>query len=276
MTARVPITISHGTNRGRYFTPRPRWRAIPPIDAAYFDALIGVAAELRFHSISYDDLAAWRAGADLPDRPIMFDFDHPNRCIHREVFPVMRKYGYTATIFINTIAMEKIGNRLYMTWDNLRELIDAGWHIGAHMHHHISLAYLARKDPTGALIRDEMETCDGILEENLGVVPRDFAYTTITWSAAAEAEVRKRYRFARLWTIGTHLDTDAGRVRYAELAGIEGDDEPDGGPPVAARYITRDTHPHRLPSMDFEHQIHDLDAFRRYLNGALEIGGAAS
>jgi hypothetical protein len=115
-----------------------------------------------------------------------------------------------------------------------------------------------------------MDISDGILEANLGIRPRDFAYTTITWSAAAEAEVQKRYRFARLWTIGTHLDTDAGRVRYADLAGIEGDDEADGGPPVAARYITRYTHPYRLPSMDFEHQIHDLDAFRRYLEEALE------
>jgi hypothetical protein len=94
MKERIPITISHGTNRGRYFTPRPRWREIPPIDAAYFDALIAVAAELQFRSISYDDLAAWRAGAALPDRPIMFDFDHPNRCIHREVFPVMRLHGH--------------------------------------------------------------------------------------------------------------------------------------------------------------------------------------
>ena len=69
------------------------------------------------------------------------------------------------------------------------------------------------------------------------------------------------------------IETDAGPRRFADLAGIAGDDDPDGGPPLAARYVNASTDPHRLPSMDFEYLVHDLDAFRRYLEGALESGG---
>jgi len=268
--------MSHGTNRGRYFTPSPRWRDRPPLDAGHFRGLLSIASELRFSSISYDDLAAWRSeNAPLPGRPIMFDFDHPNRSIYREVWPIMRELGFRGNIFINTAAMEKIGDRRYMEWHHLEDLLGNGWQIGAHMHHHISLAYLAKKDPGGGLIREEMDTCDRIIQEHLGIVPRDFAYTTTTWSAAAEREVRQRYRFARLWTIGTHLDTDTGPVRFADLAGVEGDDEDGGGPPFAARYITRQTDPHRLPSMDFEYLIYDYAAFRRYLEGALDSAASA-
>jgi hypothetical protein len=90
-----------------------------------------------------------------------------------------------------------------------------------------------------------------------------------TWSAAAEEAVRRRYRFGRLWTIGSHIQTDNGKVRFAELAGVPGEDDEDGGPPFAARYITEATNPYRLPAMDFEYLINRYDAFRRYLTEAI-------
>jgi hypothetical protein len=49
---------------------------------------------------------------------------------------------------------------------------------------------------------------------------------------------------------------------------VPGPDEADGGPPKAARYITRETDPYRLPSMDLDHLIQDPEAFRRYLEEA--------
>jgi peptidoglycan/xylan/chitin deacetylase (PgdA/CDA1 family) len=149
-------------------------------------------------------------------------------------------------------------------------LHEAGWHIGAHTHRHYRLDYLAKKDPTGGLIREELETCDNLLRAHLGVVARDFAYTTTTWSRIAEQEVKRRYRFARLWIIGAHYNTEAGTIRYADLVGVPGADEADGGPPSAARYITLDSDPFRLPSMELEYLLYPYDAYRRYLRGALE------
>ena len=46
--------------------------------------------------------------------------------------------------------------------------------------------------------------------------------------------------------------------------------ESDGGPPFAARYITKQSHPYRLPSMELEYLIYEYDAFRSYLLGALD------
>jgi len=268
---RIPITMSHGTTRGPYFMPKPRWRDLPPLDAAGFERYFRIAAGLGFASISYDDLEAWRErDAPLPARPIMFDFDHPNLSIHREVWPIMRRYGFTGTLFVNTGAMEKESRRRFMSWDDIRELIADGWGIGSHMHHHVGLDYLARVDPGGALIREEMKMCDAILHQHLGITSRDFAYTMTTWSDAAERAVRQRYRFGRLWIVGAHVDTDRGKMRFADLAGVAGADERDGGPPAAARYITKSTRPYRLPAMDLEHLIYGYDAFRQYLNQAIE------
>jgi hypothetical protein len=130
--------------------------------------------------------------------------------------------------------------------------------------------YLVQKDPSGGLIRQELQKCDEMLSEHLDIIPKDFAFTGTTWSQLAEDEVKKRYRFGRLWVTGSHYDTEHGRMRFADLVGVSGTDELDGGPPFAARYITRQTHPYRLPSMELECLIYEYDAFRSYLRGAFE------
>ncbi len=63
---------------------------------------------------------------------------------------------------------------------------------------------------------------------------------------------------------------DGKPIRYADLVGISGTDEMDGGPPYAARYITEETDPYKLPSMELNKLIHGYDAFRFYLSQALE------
>jgi peptidoglycan/xylan/chitin deacetylase (PgdA/CDA1 family) len=182
----------------------------------------------------------------------------------------MRRFGFRGNLFVHTPPMEKPHNPYYLEWDDLRELRDAGWHFGAHPHRHYGLDYLARQDPSGGLIRAELETCDALLRRHLGIEPKDFAYTSTTWSAVAEAEVRRRYRFARLWIIGTHCQTDHGPVRYADLVAVPGADAADGGPPHVARYLTPASDRLRRPAMELEYLLFEFDVFRAYLWGSLE------
>jgi peptidoglycan/xylan/chitin deacetylase (PgdA/CDA1 family) len=264
---KIPITMSHGTSWEPFKVKRKR----NLLTKERFEEYFAIAAEMGFQSISYDELATWRdSDIPLPARPIMFDFDHPDWSISKVIWPIMQKHGFRGNLFINTSPMEKAENPFYMKWDDLRALVDDGWHIGAHTYRHYRMDYLARKDPSGGLIREELRKCDEMLVEHLGIIPRDFAFTTTTWSHVAEDEVKRRYRFGRLWIVGAYYDTDKGRIRYADLVGVCGDDEEDGGPPAAARYITRQTHAYRLPSMELEELIFDYDAFRAYLAGAFE------
>ena len=179
---------------------------------------------------------------------------------------------------INTGMIEPIDgerNADVMDWDEVRELMGRGWHIGAHTVTHPNLSVLAEEDPSGDALRRELEECDAVLGQHLGVAPRDFAFTGTSWSRAAEEAVMERYRFGRLWIKGAVYQADGEEIRFADLLGLGGEDEDDGGPPLAARYITRHTPPYRLPSVEIQAPlIHDPRDFRAYLEGAL--GGESS
>ncbi len=191
----------------------------------------------------------------------------------------MKELDFKGNLFIQTAPMEKMysgempefDERRWMTWEEIGELMDDGWHIGAHTHNHPNLSKLSENDPTGEKIREELVTNDTILKRELGITPKDFAFTGTSWSSAAEREVKKRYRYGRLWIISSMYLADGEKTRYADLVGIPGDDEKDGGPPYAARYITKETPPYKLPSMELEYLIYKYDAFKRYLEDALAV-----
>jgi len=248
-----------------------------PLTVERFDSLMGIAAELGFASVDYDQLAAWRAGeGKLPPRSIMIDFDHPVRSIRYEVREILDRYGFRGNLFVNTEPMDPDdpeGRTQYhdqdcMTWREIGELLEAGWQIGAHTHTHPNLSQLFQEDPTGEKLVAELETCDSLIHQHLGIIPQDFAFTGTSWSSRAEEEVKKRYRFGRLWIVGSRYSVDGQDVRYADLVGVPGPDEADGGPPVAARYITAEADPYRLPSMELQALVHTDEAFRDYLEGA--------
>jgi peptidoglycan/xylan/chitin deacetylase (PgdA/CDA1 family) len=201
-----------------------------PLSRHHLATLVGIAAELGFSSVDYDQLAAWRTeGAALPEQPIMFDFDHPVRSM-LECHQVLSEHGYAGNLFVNTGPMEGEGyGTETMTWEEIGTLAEAGWHIGAHTVTHPNLSKLVAEDPRGERLQWELETCDATLVRELGITPRDFAFTGTSWSSTAERKVMERYRFGRLWIIGSQYQADGRAIRYAELVGVAGDDEADGG-----------------------------------------------
>ena len=268
---RIPITMCHGIRSDG----RPGNR---PLTVEHLDGLIGIASEMGFESIGYDDLESWRSGsATLPERPIMFDFDHPVTSMRHDVLDTLAGYGYVGNLFIYTRPYDGSYDRdlptgfptEHMTWQELDEMREAGWSIGAHTVSHPDLSELSLEDPSGDRLRVELDRCNETIERNLGFVPRDFAFTGTSWSSLAEAEVKKRYRFGRLWIIGSEYQVGGRPMRYAELVGARGPDRDDGGPPDSARYITRESDPYRLPAMELQRLIHSPEAFRAYLESSL-------
>ena len=115
---KIPITMCHGI--------RPDGER--PLTVERLEGWLAIARELDFQSIDYDDLAAWRDGnGTLPERPIMFDFDHPVRSMRYEVHDALGRFGYKGNLFIYTGPYEReYGRSLpwdvkydHMSWDEL-------------------------------------------------------------------------------------------------------------------------------------------------------------
>lgn len=60
----------------------------------------------------------------LPKNSILVTFDDGYKNNYTEAFPILKKYGIKATIFINT---KYIGNsKDYLNWDEIREMYNSG------------------------------------------------------------------------------------------------------------------------------------------------------
>ncbi len=270
--------MCHGVYRDDHGLPAKKLPHVR-LTATRFEHLLQRMSAGGMRSLSYDDLAAWRARGNL-DRPaVLIDFDHPVRLIWENALPLLEAYGFRANLFVNTHGIEAEAQspppdaeREFMTWDQVGELAARGWTIGCHTVHHYPFWKMAADDPTGGLIRDELSRADETIQRRIGVTPRDLAFTGRSWSPLGDRIARERYRFARLWLTGRVYTVSDGvsptrEVSEAEVLGVDGPPEGDGGPPHAARYITRATDPYRLPSLELEYLLTTEAAVDRYLEG---------
>jgi peptidoglycan/xylan/chitin deacetylase (PgdA/CDA1 family) len=106
----------------------------------------------------------------LPAKPIIISFDDGYRDNYENAFPLLRKYGQTATFFIFTQPIQT-ANVDYLTWEMVAEMRQAGMEFGSHSHTHPDLS---GRD-TDFLI-NEILTSKQAIEEHLGEPIRIFCY----------------------------------------------------------------------------------------------------
>lgn len=126
---------------------------------------------------------ALRAGTPLPDKTVAITVDDAFASVYDRAWPLLRAAGYPMTLFVST---ELVGAPGYMTWEQIREMADAGVTIGAHGHAHPHLPALSADAQA-----EDMETSMALFEEHLAQRPTLFAYPYGEADAAALALVRE-------------------------------------------------------------------------------------
>jgi len=110
------------------------WHDVEPTKEVWFDTTVDTFhAQLEairrggYHVI---DLAALRAhlegGAPVPARPLVLTFDDNGHGIYENAFPLLRRYGFPATLFVHTNFVGKTTTKRHNTWPQLVEMAHSG------------------------------------------------------------------------------------------------------------------------------------------------------
>jgi peptidoglycan/xylan/chitin deacetylase (PgdA/CDA1 family) len=138
-----------------------------------------------YTSVTFADLTKnLTTGAPLPPRPVIISFDDDWQTQYVYAFPLLKKYGFTATFYVWTIV---VGMKNHMTWDEVKELDAAGMEIGCHT---VTHPYLTRiKDD--ATLRKEIFGARQRIEQHIGKSVTTFAYPFGQYNERVAAMVRE-------------------------------------------------------------------------------------
>ncbi|MCK5892917.1 MAG: polysaccharide deacetylase family protein [Endozoicomonadaceae bacterium] len=114
----------------------PRSTSVTP---AQFEKHLSYLKDNNFTVMALPDVIDRISGSQkLPDHTVAITFDDAYTSIYHSAFPLLRKYGYPFTIFVNTEALE-LSYGQALSWQQLNEMAKAGASIANHgvSHHHL-------------------------------------------------------------------------------------------------------------------------------------------
>ena len=123
-------------------------------------------------------VAAIQAGRPLPENTVGISIDDAYLSVYREAWPRLRAARFPFTVFVATEQVDN-GSRGHMSWDQLREMANAGVTIGNHTvtHAHMPMLSTSRN-------ASEISDANGRFKAELGIVPNLIAYPYGEYSLA--------------------------------------------------------------------------------------------
>lgn len=105
----------------------------------------------------------------LPNKPILITFDDGYRDAYLEAYPILKKYNFTATIFLITDYVDN--NSRYLSWEQIKEMHGNGFTFGSHTLNHIALS-----DATNEYVTYQLTQSRAAIEWRLKEPVKYFAY----------------------------------------------------------------------------------------------------
>jgi len=164
------------------------------ITPAAFEAQMKELKDRGITVIGMQDLLAWKRGEkNIPPRCAVITFDDGLKSQYEVAWPIMKKLGYTFTMFIYTEGVRGglFGGGEAITWEQLADMRDNGIDIQAHSATHQDLREghpVTIRQPDGKkerkrlsgpeyeqFLQNELVGCKQLLEQRLGIKVNCFA-----------------------------------------------------------------------------------------------------
>ncbi|RRD57545.1 polysaccharide deacetylase family protein [Tannerella forsythia] len=154
---------------------------------------------------------------------IVCTFDDGYKGVLEHALPRLKRYGFTATIYVCTEYVGKYNNwnykdrvkRIHLDYDELKMLIKEGWEIGSHGVSHRSLLRLSDEELITELVESKTT-----LEKHIGQVD-SYAYPYGDYSDFIMTLVQRYYSSAMSLTQGgVYLNVDSHRIRRYYISEI--------------------------------------------------------
>ena len=137
-----------------------------------FEAQMEYLAAEGYTTITIDEMMdALENGTSLPEKSVIITFDDGYADNYEYAYPILKKYGFKATIFLIYDLTNTYPN--YLTWDQVAEMKASGLiHFESHTMTHANLAELTSVDE----LRHEIADSHDLLSEKLGYDMHYIAY----------------------------------------------------------------------------------------------------
>lgn len=148
---RIPILLYHKLfdnefNRERY-----------AIRKEEFERQIQYLSENGFQSLSVENFCNAKDSINEKKRAIIITFDDGNFSDYSISFPILNKYGFIATFFV-TVGW--VGNKNYVNWSHLKEMVSEGMSVQSHGLTHCFLSALDKNTLRKELIESKIRLED--------------------------------------------------------------------------------------------------------------------
>ncbi|KIL39148.1 polysaccharide deacetylase [Gordoniibacillus kamchatkensis] len=104
-----------------------------------------------------------------PPKPVLLTFDDGYADNYEQAMPVLKRYGFPATVFISPGVVGQ--DDYYLNWEQVKEMREAGWDIQPHGMTHPHLPELSKEQQ-----KKEITEARRQIEEQLGTTADIFCY----------------------------------------------------------------------------------------------------
>jgi peptidoglycan/xylan/chitin deacetylase (PgdA/CDA1 family) len=170
---RIPILMYHSISDNLFGKSHPYYQI--NTSPRVFAQQMRYLRDRGYRTVVPEDLADNSIWASGSEKLVCLTFDDGYRDFYPHAFPILRRYGFSAIIYLATSRIrntpEVYEGAEYLCWDEVREMHAGGIHFGSHTVTHPDMRSL-----TPEQIEYELGSSKEKIESELGATVSSFAY----------------------------------------------------------------------------------------------------